>query len=251
MITGQALIGGKERSFDLTNAIDITIPFVNGGVGPNCFYAPLFEASPLVSGDFVGSTKSGSPVNFYNVRINPHGNGTHTECVGHISSEKIYIKDVCPFGLLPTILTTIYPFKVENGDRVIKRNQINEIVIPLGVNTLVIRTMPNSDDKLSRNYSGSNPPYFDVDAIKHIIDIGIEHLIVDLPSVDREEDGGEVAGHKAFWSISTSIDKNKTITEMVYIANNIKDGLYLSSINAVPFELDAAPSRILLYPIID
>lgn len=251
MIKGLADISGTSMAFDLSNPYNITIPFINGGKGPNCFYAPLFEASPLVHGDFIGSMGKGSPVNFYNVRLNPHGNGTHTECVGHISNEKYFIKDICPNGLNPALLETIYPTKVDNGDRVILVEQINEITIPEEVKVLVIRTMPNEDDKLSRNYSGTNPPYIDAAAIKAIVDKGIEHLILDLPSIDREEDGGAVIGHKTFWNISSDIAVNRTVTEMVYINNDIRDGIYLCTINAVPFELDAAPSTIILYPKID
>lgn len=249
-MVGTVDIGGVNYSFDLSSGIDITIPFMNGGAGPNCFYAPLFEAAPLKSGDFIGSTDKGSPVNFYNVSINPHGNGTHTECVGHILSGDYFIKDVCPVNPVSAQLVTLYPQRLDNGDLVIVKDQIESLDVHNGVSALVLRTMPNHMDKKSRMYSGTNPPYIDHEAIKAIVDLGIDHLIVDLPSVDREEDEGKILGHKAFWGVGGQIDIKKTITELVFIDNVIKDGLFLCSISAVPFELDAAPSRLVLFPMI-
>ena len=82
------------KKLNTMKCIDISIPLVKDAVGPNCFYAPLFDASPVVAGDFIGDTSKGGSVNFFNVKINPHGNGTHTECVGHIARERIYINDV-------------------------------------------------------------------------------------------------------------------------------------------------------------
>ena len=82
-------------SVDFGNGTDISIPLVPGKMTPNCFYAPFFDAKPFTSGDFTGSVKKGAPVNFFNVFINPHGNGTHTECVGHIIEEPVTINKSC------------------------------------------------------------------------------------------------------------------------------------------------------------
>ena len=69
---------------DLTKPIDISIPY--GQV--RCFYAPPVVMQPFTDGNFIGSVKKGAPVNFYNVQLNPHGNGTHTECLGHITRKQ-------------------------------------------------------------------------------------------------------------------------------------------------------------------
>jgi kynurenine formamidase len=240
-------IDNCHYTFDLSNGIDISIDFISDSDGPNCFYAPKFKTYPLVSGEFIGAIEDGSPVNFYNVHINPHGNGTHTECVGHISNEKVYINEVCPKGILPAQLMTVKP-STKGDDFVIKKNDLSEI--SPDVKILIIRTLPNPISKTAQVYSGENPIYFSPKAIQHIVNAGIQHLIVDLPSIDREEDGGALASHKAFWDYPNTLDKIKTITEMVFVPDEIKDNFYLCTINAVNFKLDAAPSRILLYPII-
>ena len=142
----------------------------------------------------------------------------------------------------------VYPTKLENGDKVIMKNQIKEALEGNhNEEALIIRTLPNEEDKIRRVYSETNPPYIHHEAISLIVDHGINHLLVDLPSVDREEDGGKLLAHKAFWDYPNVIDKVKTITELVFVPNDLKDGSYHINIQIPPFELDAAPSRVLLY----
>jgi kynurenine formamidase len=248
MLRGFTYIQERRFAYNLETGIDISIPFISDNPGPNCFFAPNFKVSPLKAGDFIGAIEAGSPVNFYNVQINPHGNGTHTECVGHILKEKVYIHEVCPSGIQKAQLITIKPQNIGN-DRVITKMEIPSICE--GISTLVIRTLPNSEIKKSLNYSGDNPPYFTTEAIKWILDAGIKHLIVDLPSIDKEKDGGAMAAHKVFWNYNKIIDREKTITEMVYVPESIEDGYYLCGIHAVAFQLDAAPSCVILYPLIE
>ena len=55
---------------------------------------------------------------------------------------------------------------------------------------VVIRTYPNPPSKRGRSWSGSNPPYLDPKAAAWLAAEGVLHLLIDLPSVDPEEDGG-------------------------------------------------------------
>ena len=238
----------RESEFvvDLSEPIDISIPLIVGSPGPNCFWAPIFDAEPVKSGDWIGDTKQGGNLNFKTVKINTHGNGTHTECVGHIAKEEISINKVLNNFHYIAQLTTIYPQSMENGDRVITLDQVRGTILK-GAQALVVRTMPNTEDKRTRVYSGTNPPYLDDLAIRYIVDQGIEHLLLDLPSVDREQDEGKLVGHKAFWSYPETIDKKKTITEMIFVNNSVSDGLYLLNMQIASFELDASPSKPVLY----
>ena len=238
----------KYRS-DLGKPMDISIPLVSGQEGPNCFYAPLFETEPYRSGDFIGSTEAGAPVNFFNVRINPHGNGTHTECVGHISKEKVSVNQVVRKFFFVGKLVSIYPQKLENGDKVITYEQITESLMPGESEVLIVRTMPNHPEKKSHNYSGTNPTYVDWQALRYVAGCGILHFMIDLPSVDREEDEGKMLGHKAFWNYPEKLDMEKSITELIFVPDELEDDYYMVEIQFPPFEMDAAPSRILLYRI--
>ncbi|MFT6337010.1 MAG: arylformamidase [Saprospiraceae bacterium] len=236
---------------DLSDGIDISIPLIPGSDSPNFFWAPHFTAEPVRAGDWVGDTLQGGDVNFKTVTLNPHGNGTHTECVGHIAKEPITINQVLTnFHHIAQVIS-IYPQVMANGDKVITKSQIQDSLNQSGIKALIIRTMPNNDDKKRRIYSGTNPPYMHHEAISYIVERGIEHLLLDLPSVDREKDEGLLLGHKAFWSYPSTIDKKKTISEMIYVNNSAPDGLYLLNIQIASFELDASPSKPVIYKLIE
>lgn len=237
----------KKYEADLSQPIDISIPLEEGIETVNCFYAPLMETQPVIAGDFIGSTKRGGLVNFLNVRLNPHGNGTHTECVGHIAKETFTInqclKDFHSFAYL----VSVYPTKMENGDRVILKNQIEDIFENHQFDSIIIRTLPNEGGKLKRHYSGNNPPYLHHEATAFLVENGIQHLLIDLPSVDREEDEGKLLSHKAFWQYPDNIRENCTISELIYVKSEISDGLYLLNLQIASFEIDVSPSKPVLY----
>jgi len=235
---------------DLDQPIDLSIPLREGLENPNCFWAPPVEIWPVVAGDFVGDTTRGGLVNFKNITLNPHGNGTHTECVGHIAKEKFTINQCLKRFHFLAKLVTLYPTRLPDGDRVILRSQLEEVLQPGEAEALVLRTLPNDGHKLTANYSGTNPPYLHHEAASYVIDCGVEHLLLDLPSVDREEDGGKLLAHRAFWRYGGAFDgirQNCTITEMIFVENVIQDGLFLLNLQIASLELDASPSKPVLY----
>jgi arylformamidase len=237
--------GAAQYKADLEQGTDLSIPLLAGLDTINCFWAPPVTYEPVVSGDFIGSTEVGGPVNFFNVRFNPHGNGTHTECVGHIAAARYRLRECLRESHFAACLISLFPQKMENGDRVILREQIAECMptdaIPPG---LIIRTLPNDDLKRRTQYSGANPPYLHAEAAQYIADCGVRHLLLDLPSVDREVDGGQLLAHKAFWRYpGDAVRADCTITELIYVPNELKDGLYLLNLQTAAFDIDASPSR--------
>ncbi len=235
---------------DLSKPIDISIGLGNPSKADVlCYYAPSPSVNPVRSETWVGTVKSGFPVNFFDIKINPHGNGTHTECYGHISKEMQSVSDELKTYHFLCQLISIAPKKMPNGDLIFTIESLKD-PIKTGVEALVIRSLPNNNSKLKQNYSGTNPPYFSDELITFFRKKGIKHLLIDLPSIDKEQDGGLLKGHKAFWLENGKPRMDCTITELIYVPSNIKDGFFLLNLQLAPIELDASPSRPVLFKLI-
>ena len=241
--------GQKTYRADLSRPVDLSIPLRKGHDNPNCFYAPPPDFWPVEAGDFVGSTALGGPVNFFNVTFNPHGNGTHTECVGHIAKEPYVLGECLLEAHFFAKLVSLYPQKTDNGDRVVLREQLEALLGKGEAEALIVRTMPNDERKLNARYSGANPPYLAREAAAYLVECGVQHLLIDLPSVDREEDEGLLQAHHAFWQYPDAVRKHCTITELIYVPDRVKDGYYLLNLQTASFDLDASPSKPLIFGI--
>lgn len=238
----------KEYFANLGMGTDISISYKEDFHQVNCFYAPFYNAQPVKSGSFVGSVKQGGPVNFYNSFINIHGGGTHTECVGHISENRESVNAICKdfFGM--ALLLSVYPTQLDNGDRAITRISLEALMDDVAyTDFLIIRTLPNDEQKRSKHYSGTNPPFLDPEAMVLLVERGYKHLLIDLPSVDKEMDGGLLACHHIFWGKERKT--NCTITELIFVPDQVRDGYYLINLQLAAIESDAAPSRPQLYSI--
>lgn len=237
---------GKNYEADLAEPIDISLVLKAGLETVNCFYAPPMEIWPVKAGDFVGATLEGGPVNFMNVKFNPHGNGTHTECVGHIAKEPYSINKCLTKFVFIAELISVYPER-RGEDRVITKRVLEEFLEFEDTPALIIRTMPNDKLKQTTNYSGGNPPYLEKEAVDFLVSKNVKHLLIDTPSIDREEDEGAVVGHKTFWTYPEAPREDCTITELIFVSNNVPDGLYLLNIQIASFDLDVSPSKPVLY----
>lgn len=238
---------GKTFRVDFTHPIDISLPVKKGGVKAWYVNDPVIE--PVRMGDWVGEVAQGGSVNFKNITFNPHGHGTHTECVGHISKEFYSVNNSLKQFMFLAELITVLPEEI-NGDKVITRKTLELFLQDKNPEALVIRTLSNSEEKTQHDYSNTNPPYIDEGAMKYILERGIEHLLFDTPSVDREVDGGALRAHRAFWEHPANTNISRTITELIYVPNDVFDGTYLLNLQVAPIENDASPSRPVLYRVI-
>ena len=244
---------GKPYEANLKSPMSIAIPLKDGTENPNCYFAEPVKFEVIRGDGFVGSIKLGGTVNHKKIIISPHGNGTHTECYGHISDSDAVIATQLQQHFHIAQLVSVTPLRV-GEDKIIDDSVLEVERIEYGISSLIVRTLPNSSEKLLNNYSGTNPPYFTKEAMQSLVNNGIEHLVTDLPSVDREQDGGMLAAHKAFWQFDNDLRANATITELAFIPEEIEDGLYLIDLQVLSLHLDASPSNPILYslnPIID
>ena len=236
------VINGREVIFDLERPIDISIP-VTEHDPVNAFHLPKAAFAPFRAGDFVGSIEEGGPVRCDVVTLAPHGNGTHTECVGHIGGRGYSL-----LGSLTQQLWSARLITVEIGaDGAISLEVLKGAWQEWGEDALVIRTLPNDPDKCSRIWSGNNPPFVSAEAMRLIVERNVQHVLIDLPSVDPEEDAGALLAHHIFWQFPEAPRTTATITELIYVPDTVADGVYLVDLNAAAFDGDAAPSRPMLY----
>ncbi|MNK40537.1 Kynurenine formamidase [compost metagenome] len=248
---------------DLSKPIDISIPLTNTDENPIAWYIEKPVIEPVVFGDWIGKVSEGkSSTNFNNIFFNPHGHGTHTECLGHITNDFYSINQSLKQFFFFAKLITIEPEKI--GDDFVVTRELIEKALSTSTSlsmtkseAIIIRTLPNQLEKKSRKYSNTNPPYLSEEAAIFIRESEIQHLLIDLPSVDKEHDEGKLLAHKAFWNVKDTHNLNSdarfntTITEMIYVSDEIEDGNYILNLQIASFENDASPSKPILYKIAD
>jgi kynurenine formamidase len=259
---------GRTWRVELGNPVDLSITLEFAGPQPNAFGLPKATSQPFRAGPFVGDTREGGSVNCETVTLNPHGNGTHTECVGHIVNERVPVSDILQDTLVPAVVVTVRPVRLadsgeayaavhDDSDQVVTASSLHRALSQLRdleAHALVVRTLPNGEEKRAARHSGNNPVYFTTDAMRAIRQHNVKHLLVDFPSVDREEDDGLLPNHHIFWEVPAgthhlvNVPSSATITEMVYVPDVVADGPAFLTIQIPDWALDAAPSRPRLFP---
>ena len=239
----------KKLKIDLSLPLDLSIPITGKSTNVNAWYLDPPKITPEVIDGEIISVANGAVVNFNTISFNPHSHGTHTETVGHITEEMYSINQYLKQFFFLAEVVTVAPEKL-GDDYVISRKQLQFALGNKKRDAIVIRTMPNTREKFSRQYSNTNPTYLLEDAADYLKSKDIKHLLIDLPSVDKEQDGGDLLAHNAFWNTSGKLRLDATITEFIYVSNKIKDGKYMLNLQIAPFENDASPSKPILYKII-
>ena len=256
--------GGEKIEVDFSRGMDISIPLYFNGEQPNTYGVDKATSSAYQDGQFIGDTRKGGPCNFETYSFTTHCNGTHTECIGHITNERISILSSLKEEMIPSTLVSVTPKSTNenytpalNKEDLVITKQDLEIQLK-GVNIelltgIIIRTLPNSEEKLSRDYMKETPAFFSIDAMEYLVSLGVQHLLVDIPSVDRLFDDGHLSTHNIFWETKDkefNLDaQTKTITEMIFVPSSVEDGAYLLNLQIPAFFSDAAPSRPIIYKI--
>lgn len=257
---------GQRYRADVSVPIDVTRGIVPGHAGI-AFHLGGAREEPVRAGGFVGSVAEGGSVNCQSLDVRVHGNGTHIECVGHILAERVVIADVLPPPLIVGWLAHVPATPLhashdqvigqsDGADLVVTESALRQAFAPclargLAPGAAVLRVSGPWPD-----FSGQNAPYFTDNAIAYLCALGIVHLLVDLPSLDREHDGGTVPAHRRFWGIAAGQrdlagqpPSPRTVTELLAIPPDASEGLYLVNLQVPVLHSDAAPARVLLFPL--
>lgn len=261
-------LGDREVAVDLSRPVSLAVEVDFAGPQARHFGAPRASSQPLTVPGFAGSVARGASCNCDSITLVPHCNGTHTECAGHLTRERLDAWRVAPPGPLPALLLSIEPqadgTSAEEsdpapsaGDRLVTARALAQCwprALPFEPRALVIRTLPNSAAKRLHDYSEETPPYLSREAARLLVERGIEHLIVDLPSIDRARDGGRLSAHRIFFGLppgSSTLAQvarpGATVTELAFIPDEVRDGACLVELQLPALAGDAVPSRPLLY----
>ncbi len=251
-------IGGATWRVDLGRGRRLSIPVGRDGNHPRFFVDSQVRFEPLASGAFTGRVATGGSCNAESVTLIPHCHGTHTEGVGHITAAAEPVQDRLENGLIPARLVTVTPTTRTGPDDTAAGPgpviPAAGLEWPEAIEALIIRTRPNDPDKCQRHYGESAPyPLLSVEAMQAIVSGGIRHLLIDTPSVDAADDGGELAQHRRFWGLGPGAVEASgeragcTITEMIYAPDDLPDGRYLLSLGVSALVGEAAPSSPMVY----
>lgn len=261
-------VDGREIRIDLARPFDLSVELDFDGPQVRHFGAPPASSQAFSVPGFPGSVGRGASCNCASITLIPHCNGTHTECAGHLTREPLHAHRVVPRGFLPALLLSAIP--VSSGetsessdpaphadDRLVTRGALHmgwPAKLPFAPRALVIRTLPNGPEKRARDYTDITPPYLTREAAQYLIEREIEHLIVDLPSLDRTHDEGRLTAHRVFFglrpgeaALARASRSQCTVTELAYVTDEAADGPYLLQLQVPAINGDAVPSRPLLH----
>lgn len=264
-IDGVTVLADLAAGLSLARLLDFDGPALR------CFGAAPARSEPLQVGAFNGRVLRGASCNCSVLTLTPHANGTHTESVGHLTVERVDVQSLIPQRLLPATLLTVVPElaadseegsypRPADADLLITRARLEEAWPPplsqrLSARAAIIRTYPNDPLKFTGDKAAA-APFLSVAAATVLVERGIEHVILDVPSADRASDGGALTAHRIFFGLpagSTQLGQARraacTITELAYVADTIADGWYLLSLQAPAIAGEAVPSRPVLYPL--
>jgi arylformamidase len=262
---------GRRWRTDLSRCFDLAIALEFDGPQPRFFTDEPARASPLRSGRFTGAVATGASCNCSIHVLVPHCHGTHTECVGHVTAGGTPLTQVTPVASCLAALVSVRPEPLgrsgdaappasDPADLVVSRQALEDSAsrwMQAPWTALVVRTLPNDAAKRRRHYAGPCPaPYFTAEAMRWIVARDVASLVVDLPSLDRAEDGGALAAHRLFWGLpagATDVRQatraRALVTELAFVPDAAADGLYLLDLQVPAFAADAAPSRPVLFPV--
>lgn len=239
----------RKIQIDVSKPIDISIAIDMSKKNINAWYTEDPKIFPEDSNGEIIKVSEGAVVNFNNIHFNPHSHITHTECVGHITQKVHSVNKNLKHYFFVAEVITVAP-ESDGDDFFISKKQIQTALRNKKRDAIIIRTLPNLLEKKSKRYSNTNPPFLLEEVAIYLREKEIKHLLIDLPSVDKERDEGKLLVHNAFWNTKGKIRMDATITEFIYVPNSVDDGEYLLNLMIAPFENDATPSKPILYKII-
>lgn len=251
----------SRLDFDAATPLALELDF--DGPQPTFFGAPRASSAPLVIGNFTGEVARGASCNCRSITLLPHCNGTHTESVAHLTDATTPVHRLLPAAPLPALLLTVdlavAATSSESSDP--PPQPQDQLITAAALRTAWPATLPFAPRALLLRTRGTqiaadNPPYLSREAAEEILERGIEHLVLDVPSADRSQDEGRLTAHRVFFGLPPGSSKardasrpDSTITELAQFPASVKDGPCGLLLQLPAFSGDAVPSRPIHLPL--
>jgi kynurenine formamidase len=243
---------GRPLQVDLSAGRSLAIRLDPAGPQPAFFTSVPMRAEALRERTFIGDVRRGGSCNAEVLHWAPHCHGTHTEGIGHILPERPGVLDCIDTEPVLACLLTVTG---EAGR--ITRTELERGWSRLSGDhaALILRTLPNPPGKQWRNYAAEpHFPVIDAEAMAWLVSRPLRHLLLDTPSLDSPQNE-RMENHRTWWGQYPSAAPHgypphrRSVTEMVYVADEIADGEYWLHLELSPLVSDATPSRPVIYPV--
>lgn len=239
------------------------------GSSPRWFDAPPAHAWPHRVGNFSGSVLTGASCNCRNLQLTPHASGTHSESAGHLTSDEFPVLPLLPMTPQPGLLLRIgtelaknttesADFKPLPDDRLITAAALRAawpVTAPFRPQALIIATESSLHGTRVSTRELQIPPYLSRECAEWLVENDIQHLVVEVPSIDRLQDAGQLTAHRIFFGFppqrspatpllaSAATRAQATITELAAVDADIANGHGFLQIQAPAIDGDAIPTR--------
>ncbi len=247
------------------------IYFKEGARSPNAFYlSPITSKTVEFEGQFVGDVKRSGSCNVDTLRYVPHAI-THLETSAHILSPDVgppTVKDIPLENLSGVVyLMDLSHLGTTEGESVpwdVVREKLEKIALPVSMLALKTRAslLPRDYDFSGKDFlslapetaKGIHDYRFPLDSKKTVFN-RIDCLIVDLPSIDPESDGGKLSAHRNFFGLPLSgVDvedgEKRALVELAWFGG-LEEGYYYAVMTPPRFETHAVTTDIVFRPLIE
>ncbi len=256
----------EAEPFDPLAPVSLARTLRFDGLDPRHFGAPPPAAPPLRLVGFSGAVGTGASCNCRVLTLVPHCHGTHTESVAHLTHEPLDACAVAPLAAIPAWLASVQACPARDtaedslphpqpGDRLLTRAAL-EAAWPrlpgFSPRGLILRS---GDAGCAEAGHEEVPPYLSRQAVQLIVERGIEHLVVELPSIDRSHDEGVLCAHRLFFGLppgsqrlADATRRHCTVTEYAEVPPALADGPCFLQLAMPRIAGDAVPSQPLYFP---
>jgi kynurenine formamidase len=203
----------------------------------------------------------GASCNCQQVTLIPHCNGTHTESASHLTLEQRALHEFLPVAPMPALLLQVAPEHAlasgedsapapQAGDRLVTRRALLAAWQPHASAQPRALLLDTGTD-----WRDGAPPFLSRQLVTELVARGIQHLVTDLPAVDRLQDEGRLTAHRIFFGLPAGSTRladaarpDATITELAQFPATLVEGPCALQIQIPAWSGDAVPSRPLHLP---